>query len=231
MQRLSKVLAAAGVASRRACEKLIFSSAIKVNGEVVTIPYMLVDPTRDSICLNDYPIRHSEAKVYYMVNKPRGYICSNSRIGSKKLVIDLFGGERRRLFTVGRLDQDTTGLLLVTNDGHFSQKVIHPSNNLTKEYLVKVKQEITHQHLYILAQGVFIERKKIKPISVKKIRRGTMKVRVREGKNREVRRMIQDAGLDLLSLVRIRIGALHLGFLREGEWRELNAKERVLIFS
>lgn len=231
MNRLSKVLAAAGVASRRACEKLIFDGKIKVNGEVITTPQTMVDPEKDRILLEDHPIQSQEEKVYYLLNKPRGYTCSNTRLGSKKLVIDLFEGLQKRLFTIGRLDRDTTGLLLVTNDGHFAQQVIHPSKNITKEYLVKTQQEITHEHLQALSKGTLIEGKWIKPVSVKKMRRGTVKIGVKEGKKREVRLMVQNAGLDLLSLSRIRIGGLKLGPLSEGEWRELNETERTLIFS
>ncbi|NGX50966.1 MAG: Ribosomal large subunit pseudouridine synthase B [Chlamydiae bacterium] len=231
MNRLSKVLAAAGVASRRGSEKLIFDGKVRVNDMVITIPQTLVDPDSDRILVDDHPIKSREEKVYYILNKPRGYTCSNTRIGRKKLVIDLFEGMQKRLFTIGRLDRDTTGLLLITNDGHFAQDVIHPSNNLTKEYLVKTKQEITHEHLQALSKGTLIEGKWIKPIKVKKMRRGTIKVGVREGKKREVRLMVQNAGLDLLTLSRIRIGGLKLGALDEGEWRELSKIERKLIFS
>lgn len=231
MQRLSKVLAAAGVASRRAAEELIFDGKVRVNGKVVTTPQTHVDPEKDRILVEDHPIEPVHEKVYFILNKPRGYTCSNSRIGSKKLVIDLFEGENKRLFTIGRLDRDTTGLLLVTNDGHFAQEVIHPSKNITKEYLVKTKQEITHEHLQNLSKGTLIEGKWIKPVSVKKMRRGTLKVGVKEGKKREVRLMVQNAGLDLISLSRIRIGGLKLGPLNEGEWRALTENERKLIFS
>lgn len=231
MKRLAKVLAAAGVASRRACEALIFDGKVKVNGVVVKLPQTLVDPQNDRILLENHPIQAQEEKVYYILNKPRGYTCSNTRLGSKKLVIDLFEGLQKRLFTIGRLDRDTTGLLLITNDGHFAQEVIHPSKNITKEYLVKTQQEITHTHLENLSKGTLIEGKWIRPVSVKKMRRGTVKIGVKEGKKREVRLMVQNAGLDLLSLSRIRIGGLKLGSLNEGEWRELSQKELQMIFN
>lgn len=231
MKRLAKVLAAAGVASRRACEALIFDGKVKVNGVVVKLPQTLVDPQKDRILLEDHPIQAQEEKVYYILNKPRGYTCSNTRLGSKKLVIDLFEGLQKRLFTIGRLDRDTTGLLLITNDGHFAQEVIHPSKNITKEYLVKTQQEITHTHLENLSKGTLIEGKWIRPVNVKKMRRGTVKIGVKEGKKREVRLMVQNAGLELLSLSRIRIGGLKLGPLNEGEWRELSQKELQMIFN
>lgn len=228
--RLSKILAASGFASRRACEALIFEGKVRVNGKLVTVPQTFVDPMKDKIYVDDRLIKIHEEKVYYLLNKPKGYICSNKRIGTKKLVIDLFEGENR-LFTIGRLDRDTTGLLLVTNDGHFAQKVIHPSSNICKEYLVKTQEELTHEHLTALSKGTLIEGKWIRPLKVTKVRRGTVKIAVKEGKKREVRLMVQNAGLNLLSLSRIRIGGLRLGPLEEGEWRTLSEQERHLIFS
>ncbi len=229
--RLSKILAAAGVASRRASEQMIFDGKVRVNGKLVTVPQTLVDPTTDKIQVDDQQVTLKDEKVYYILNKPRGFTCSNKRIGRKKLVVDLFAGLKNRLFTIGRLDRDTTGLLLLTNDGLFAQEVIHPSKNITKEYLVKTRQEITHEHLSELSKGTLIEGKWIRPVRVSKVRRGTLKIAVKEGKKREVRLMVQNAGLTLLSLSRIRIGDLKLGPLQEGEWRELTEEERNLIFA
>ncbi|MCB1106864.1 MAG: rRNA pseudouridine synthase [Chlamydiia bacterium] len=229
--RLSKILAKAGIASRRSCEALIFEGKVRVNREIVTLPQTFVYPMKDKIFIDDKQIELKDEKVYYLLNKPKGFICSNKRIGEKKLVIDLFSKVKNRLFTIGRLDRDTTGLLLVTNDGDFAQKVIHPSNNLSKEYLVKTEQEITHTHLTALSKGTLIEGKWIRPSKVTKVRRGTIKIVVKEGKKREVRLMVQNAGLKLLSLSRIRIGGLRMGPLQEGEWRELSEKERSLIFA
>lgn len=229
--RLSKILAKAGVASRRATEHLIFEGKVRVNGTTITVPQTIVDPTTDKIYVEDRPVTLSDEKVYYILNKPRGFICSNKPMGRKKLVVDLFAHLKHRLFTIGRLDRDTTGLLLLTNDGHFAQKVIHPSNNIAKEYLVKTGQEITHEHLQALSKGTLIEGKWIRPAKVSKIRRGTIKVVVKEGKKREVRLMVQNADLTLLSLSRIRIGGLKLGDLPEGTFRELYEQERSLIFS
>jgi 23S rRNA pseudouridine2605 synthase len=229
--RLSKILAIAGVASRRAAEHLIFDGKVRVNGQIITVPQTFVDPYKDKIFVDDQRVEFKDEKVYFLLNKPKGFICSNKRIGTKKLVIDLFEKVRHRLFTIGRLDRDTTGLILVTNDGHFAQKVIHPSNNISKEYLVKTQQEITHEHLVDLSKGTLIEGKWIKPAKVTKVRKGTLKITVKEGKKREVRLMVQNAGLDLLTLSRIRIGGLRLGPLQEGEWRELSEDDRKLIFA
>jgi 23S rRNA pseudouridine2605 synthase len=229
-KRLSKLLAAAGVASRRACEELIFSGQVTVNGKVITVPQTLVSLDKDTILVDHQPIEALEKKVYYLLNKPTGFICSNKRIGRKRLVLDLFAAHEERLFTVGRLDRDTTGLLIVTNDGHFANKVIHPSANLVKEYLVKVSQEISHEHLIAISKGTLIERSWIKPVSVAKVRRGTLKIGVKEGKKREVRLLVTNVGLTLLSLSRIRIGGLILGNLPIGAWRELSSRERDQIF-
>lgn len=223
--RLSKILAAAGVASRRACEELIFEGKVKVNGLTVTIPQTFVTLGKDKIHVHGRLILDPERKVYYILNKPTGYICSNSRVGSKKIVLDLFD-TNMRLFTVGRLDRDTSGLLIVTNDGHFAQKVIHPSANLTKEYLVKTNKEISLEHLMMISEGILIEGVWVKPTKVIKVRKGTLKVIVKEGKKREVRLLVEKTGLEILSLSRIRIGGLNLGTLPLGSWREMSEKEK-----
>ncbi len=231
MKRLSKALAAAGVASRRACEELIFDGKVTVNGQIVLTPQTLVSWETDEICIDEVPVSKEQERVYFILNKPKGYICTNARLGSKKLVIDLFQDFPYRLFTVGRLDRDTTGLILVTNDGHFANQVIHPSKGLTKEYLVKATQEITHDHLTSIAKGGIIEGTRVKPVRVSKMRKGTVKIVVREGKKREVRLLVQKAGLDIVSLHRIRIGGLVLGNLEFGEFRPLTEKEKKLLLN
>lgn len=229
-QRLSKVLAAAGIASRRACEELIFAGLVKVNEQVVKVPQTLVDGNVDCIVVRDQPIQRVEDKVYYLLNKPVGYICSTRGSSQSKLVLDLFKEEGHRLFTVGRLDKDTGGLLIVTNDGHFANQVIHPSANIHKEYLVKTDQEVTHDHLIAIGHGTLVEGVFVKPIRVEKVRRGTLKVVIGEGKKREVRLLLDAAGLKVKSLTRIRLGGLLLGALPVGSWRPLTDKEKKLIF-
>ena len=229
MKRLSKALAAAGVASRRACEELIFDGKVCVNGETILLPQTLVSWEKDDISVDGKLLKREQEKVYFILNKPKGYICSSARLGSKKLVVDLFSHLNYRLFTVGRLDRDTTGLLIVTNDGHFAQEVIHPSKGQTKEYLIKTVQEITHEHLQSISKGGLIENTWVKPSSVKKVRRGTLTISVHEGKKREVRLLVQKADLDIVSLHRIRIGALVLGNLEVGQWRPLTENEKQLL--
>lgn len=229
-QRLSKALAGAGVASRRACEELIFQGLVKVNDQIIKVPQTLVDLAVDRVTVRNQPIEQAEDKVYYLLNKPVGYICSTRRSGQSKLVLDLFEGEGHRLFTVGRLDKDTEGLLIVTNDGHFANQVIHPSADIDKEYLVKTDQEVTHDHLVAIAHGTLVEGAFVKPIRVEKVRRGTLKVVIGEGKKREVRLLLDAAGLKVKTLTRIRLGGLHLGALSVGSWRPLTDKEKKLIF-
>lgn len=227
-QRLSKVLAAAGVASRRAAETLIFEGKVKVNGQV-TLVQTMVD-ANDKISVNGQVITQPEPKVYYILNKPPGYVCSNKPTKTAKLVVDLFEETGLRLFTVGRLDKDTCGLLLVTNDGHFANSVIHPSGNIHKEYLAKTDEEITPDHLIAMASGTLVEGVFVKPVKVSKVRKGTLKVTIMEGKKREVRLLMESAGLKVRELTRIRLGGLHLGSLELGSWRELTEREKQMIF-
>lgn len=229
-QRLSKFLAAAGVASRRSCEELIFDGKVKVNGAIVLLPQTMVDE-QDIITVSDQPIPKEASKVYYLLNKPIGYICSSKRHNKKtKLVLDLFQEEGKRLFTVGRLDKNTQGLLLVTNDGHFANRVIHPSSNIQKEYLAKTDQEITVEHLMAISHGTLVEGIYVKPLHVKKVRRGTLKVCISEGKKHEVRHLLEAAGLKVKELTRIRLGGLQLGSLPAGQWRSLSETEKTAIF-
>lgn len=229
-QRLSKVLASAGIASRRACETLIFDGKVSVNGEIATQPQTLVSLEEDDVRIESTRVKALEEKVYYLLNKPRNFVCSNKPLGRKKLVVDLFP-DSHRLFTVGRLDRDTTGLLIVTNDGHFAQKIIHPSANIEKEYLVKVNSHITHDNLVAISRGGMVEGGFVKPVRVTKVRRGTLKVVVKEGRKREVRVLVQKAGLDIRELSRIRIGGLQLGPLSEGDYRPLTNSEKEAIFN
>lgn len=229
-KRLSKALAAAGIASRRACEEIIFEGRVQVNGITVLIPQTLVDWESDRISVDGSSVKGEEAKACYILNKPKGIICSNVRVGRKPIILDLFPSFHERLFTVGRLDKDSTGLLLVTNDGQFAQQVIHPSARITKEYLVKTMQEITPEHLESLSQGARVDDQWVRPVSVQKVRRGTFKICVKEGKKHEVRIIAERAGLKVVELIRIRIGGLLLGTLPEGEYRPLTEKDRKQLF-
>lgn len=229
--RLSKILAAHGVASRRKCEELIFAKKVKVNDSLVTVPQTLVDPAVDKITVDGEEIKGSCKKVYLMMNKPRGYTCTHEQVRGKKIIYDLLEEFEERLFSIGRLDRDTSGLLLFTNDGHFANSVIHPSNNITKEYLVKTIEPITDLHLKAISAGIRIDGKQVLPVKVKKVRNETMKIAVKEGKKHEVRLLIKHAGLTLRELKRIRIGGLVLSTLKEGAFSHLSENDKKQIFS
>jgi len=200
-----------------------------VNDEVTLVPQTMVD-SNDKITVDGKTITKAQPKVYYILNKPPGYVCSNKPTKTAKLVIDLFVETELRLFTVGRLDKDTCGLLLVTNDGHFANKVIHPSGCVHKEYLAKTDEEITPDHLIAMSSGTLVEGVFVKPVSVSKVRKGTLKVTIMEGKKREVRLLMEAAGLKVRELTRIRLGGLHLGTLPLGSWRALTEREKQMIF-
>lgn len=224
MQRLSKILAERGISSRRGAEKIIEEKRVRVNGVLIKKPLFFVDEENDRITVDDNPIPSKEKKMYLLLNKPKGYLCTNELI-NKKRVIDLFRELPYRLFTVGRLDKETSGLLIVTNDGIFANKIMHPSSNIEKEYLAKVANEISHEDLIKISEGTYVEGSFVKPAFVKKVRRGTLKVIVKEGKKHEVRLLIQNTGLKILELKRIRIGPLLLGKMKEGTYRPLKQQE------
>lgn len=228
-QRIAKYLASCGIASRRKCEELIFDGKVSVNGEVTYLPQTLIDGT-ETISVNGKKLGKKEKKVYFILNKPLNTLCSPNGSKRSKLVTDLFEGVKERLFTVGRLDKDTTGLLILTNDGDFTNQVIHPSSNIQKEYIAKTDCEISDDHLKTIAAGITVEGTFVKPLSVKKVRKGTVKVVVGEGKKREVRFLIAAAGLEVRELKRTRIGNLTLGSLPIGQWRSMTERERQLIF-
>lgn len=229
-ERLSKFLASVGVASRRACEELIFSGQVSVNGQIVLLPQTKVDET-DAIKINGKPIAKKPKLLYFALNKPKGYVCTHAKGLHSRIVMDLFKDFNERLLTAGRLDKETDGLLIVTNDGEYANKVIHPSSNITKEYLVKVKEEVTHDHLIAISNGTLVEGIFVKPKKVSKVRKGTLRVSVSEGKKHEVRCLAFAAGLTVISLTRIRIGGLLLGNLAPGTWRPLGEKERLAVFN
>lgn len=229
-QRLSKILASHGVASRRACEKLIFSRRVKVNGKTIIEPQMGVNPSVDTILVDNKPLQKKTSKTYLLFNKPRGFVCSHNKESHKKVIYDLFGQEPARLFSAGRLDRETTGLLIVTSDGIFANHVMHPSSNILKEYIIKTDKEILDSHLKIIQEGCYVEGVWVTPHKVVKVRRGTLKIVVSEGKKREVRTLVANADLNILELKRVAIGSLRLGSLREGCYRPLTPREKELLF-
>lgn len=227
-QRLSKVLAAAGVASRRSSEDLIFEGRVTVNGSVCNTPQTKVDPARDVIYVNGSRLpKKLPPKVYLALNKPKGYICSSGEKDTKS-VISLFddylkswdkrnaGQPKPRLFTVGRLDVATSGLIIVTNDGEFAQKISHPSSSLSKEYIATIDGVVNKRHLVAISDGTVIDGVDCTPDAVELLPqqpdkpRSRIRVVVHEGRNHEVRELVKNAGLKIYSLKRVRIGAFRL---------------------
>jgi 23S rRNA pseudouridine2605 synthase len=229
-QRLAKFLAHAGIASRRHSEELVFDGLVKVNGSVELLPQTLVCANKDTIEFEGKRVFPKKQSVTYVLNKPKRYLCSNARNSEQdRLVIDLFPDDER-LFTVGRLDRDTLGLLLVTTDGALAHKVMHPSSNISKEYLVRTNKEITDVHLKQISNGTYVEGALVKPVSVRKMRRGTLKITVKEGRKHEVRLLVSRTGLPVKELTRIRIGGLVLGNLPVGHYRPLTEREERALF-
>ncbi|GAV77191.1 PseudoU_synth_2 domain-containing protein/S4 domain-containing protein [Cephalotus follicularis] len=227
-QRLSKVLAAAGVASRRSSEELIFEGRVTVNGSVCNTPQTRVDPARDIIYVNGNRLpKKLPPKVYLALNKPKGYICSSGEKDFKS-VTSLFddylkswdkrnsGIPKPRLFTVGRLDVATTGLIIVTNDGDFAQQLSHPSSKLPKEYIASIDGEVNKRHLIAISSGTVIEGIQCIPDSVELLPRQPdmprprLRIVVHEGRNHEVRELVKNAGLEIYSLKRVRVGGFRL---------------------
>ncbi|KAI3470509.1 hypothetical protein Pfo_027172 [Paulownia fortunei] len=227
-QRLAKVLAAAGVASRRSSEELIFQGKVTVNGSVCNTPQTRVDPGRDVIYVNGSRLaKKLPPKVYFALNKPKGYICSAGEKETKS-VMSLFddfmkswnkrnpGLPKPRLFTVGRLDVATTGLIIVTNDGEFANKVSHPSSNLSKEYIATINGVVNKRHLLAISEGTIIEGVHCTPDLVEllpqqpDISRPRLRIVVHEGRNHEVRELVKHAGLQIHALKRVRIGGFRL---------------------
>ncbi|MCL7043562.1 hypothetical protein MKW94_004202, partial [Papaver nudicaule] len=213
-QRISKVLAAAGVASRRKCEELVFEGRVTVNGSVCKTPQTKVDLAKDNIYVNGNRIsRKLPPKVYLALNKPKGYICSNvdKELKSVFALLDDYwkgwskqntGLPRPRLFTVGRLDVATTGLIIVTNDGDFAQKLSHPSSNLTKEYIAAVEGVVSKRQLVTISEGKVIDGAKCIPDAVEllpqqpNVSKSRLRIVVHEGRNHEVRELVKNAGLE-----------------------------------
>jgi len=226
-QRLQKVLAAAGIDSRRKCEELILDGAVRVNRKVVDKLPAFVDPEKDVIIVNGKKIRAAR-KVYFLLNKPKGVICTNRDPQGRKKAIDLVN-TNERIFCVGRLDVDTTGLIILTNDSELTNKLTHPRYGLAKTYVVRVKGEIAGGQIEKLKKGVWLAGGKTGRASVKILKRGhkesSIEITIRQGLNRQVRRMLTKVGLSVKSLTRTRIAKLTTRGLGVGKFRTLTKTE------
>jgi len=223
--RLQKYMADCGVASRRKCEEYIVQGKVKVNGKVVTELGTKVNPEKDEVRFNGKIIKQEEKKVYIILNKPKGYVTTNSDQFHRKSVIDLIH-EDVRVYPIGRLDMYTEGLLLLTNDGEFSNKMMHPRNKIEKTYVVTTDTNITKEQIDKLKNGVDIGDYITKPAKVRIISKDKIEIIISEGKNRQVRRMCDAVEINLLNLKRIKIGNIELGKLQTGKYRYLTEEEK-----
>ena len=234
MERLQKVIAASGIASRRKAEELIKDGKVKVNGKVITELGTKVS-NKDEIEVNN-KIIEKETKEYYLLNKPRGVITSTSDDKGRKTVIDLIQ-TNSRIYPVGRLDYDTTGVLLLTNDGEFSNIMTHPKNNVDKVYLAKLNGIIKGEQINKLKDGVKLDdivvkasRVKLKKVDPEK-NTSMVEITIHEGKNHQVKRMFDRVGFLVDKLTRERIGIFNLEGLKSGEYRKLTPKEVQIVYS
>ena len=222
-ERVQKVLARAGLGSRRVCDEMVAARRVRVNGAIAD-PGTRVDPESDRIEVDGVAIGVRPGLVYYLVNKPRGVVSTSSDPQGRPTVVEMVP-EEPRVFSVGRLDVETEGLLLLTNDGDLAQRVAHPSHGVDKEYLAEVKGTLTRGALRQLREGVELDDGMTAPAKVSQVGPGAVRIVLHEGRNRQVRRMCDAVGHPVLRLVRVRIGPLSDRKLAPGEWREMTQAE------
>ena len=231
LQRLQKVLAAAGVGSRRHCEALIATNRVAVDGEPVTQLGTKVDPDRAHITVDGKPLQGPPEKVHILLNKPVGYTSTRFDPHAKHTVIELVPDAGAFLYPVGRLDVNTSGLLILTNDGELANLLTHPSHGISKTYTAVVRGRVSARALRELEKGVVLEDGVTAPARARLISysrerdASTVEITIHEGRKRQVRRMFEAVGHHLLQLARVRLGTLELGGLREGQSRRLTKKE------
>ncbi|MBE7035212.1 MAG: rRNA pseudouridine synthase [Ruminococcaceae bacterium] len=227
--RLQKFLALCGCASRRAAENLITDGRVCVNGVPVTTLGTKIDPEADFVTVDQKPVTKPEEKVYIMLNKPAGYVTTAKDNFNRQTVLDLIPDSLGRLYPVGRLDYDTQGLLLLTNDGELTNRLTHPRHQVNKTYLALVAGFPSNEDIEALQKGVMIDGKKTQPakvIIVGKTENATkLSITIHEGRNRQVRKMCAAIGHATISLTRIAEGPIKLGDLALGSWRHLTEDE------
>lgn len=226
--RLQKYLAECGVASRRKSEELISSGKVKVNGKKAVIGDK-VDPKKDRVSVFGKKIKSVEKTVYIMLNKPRGYITTMKDEHDRKCVSELVKDIGVRIYPVGRLDRESEGLLIMTNDGDFANSLTHPSKHIPKTYRVTIRPGITKQQLKSFSEGIEIDGKTTLPADIKVIEeqenRTVVQVTIYEGRNRQIRKMLDFMGIEVARLKRVKVGSLKLGMLKQGDYRELTPEE------
>ena len=225
-QRLQKVLAAAGVGSRRRCEELILEGAVEVNGKVVEKLPAFVEPESDVIVVDGKRIRQAE-KVYFLLNKPKGVICTNHDPYGRRKAIDLIDTDER-VFCVGRLDFDTTGAIIITNDSELANRLTHPKYELAKTYEVKVKGRIEGEAIEKIKKGVWLSEGKTGRAAVKVLKRSNreslLEITISQGLNRQVRRSLAKVGFKVKALRRTKIGDITIKRLAVGAYKKLSKK-------
>ncbi len=226
--RLQKYLALCGAASRRHAEEMIADGRVKVNGHVITEMGVQVEE-EDEVRLDGKIMRPENVKKYVIYHKPAGEVTTVNDPEGRACVLDHFRDYPVRLFPAGRLDYDSEGLLLLTNDGELTEKMLHPSNEVDKSYLARVTGEVTMESVRQLRAGVMLDDHRTSPAKVRIVKLEAFAtqvlVTIHEGRNRQVRRMFEAVGHQVLQLRRVRFGPLELGELRRGEWRELRPEE------
>ena len=234
MERLQKVIAQAGIASRRKAEELIKDGKVKVNGEVIKELGTKVSES-DKVEVNNKPIE-KETKEYYLLNKPRGVITTTNDEHGRKTVTDLIETSAR-IYPVGRLDYDTTGAILLTNDGEFANILMHPSNKIDKVYLAKLEGIIKGEQINALKNGVMLDDVLVKAsrVKLKKVNQENLtsmvEITIHEGKNHQVKRMFESVGFHVEKLTRERIGIFDINNLKSGQYRKLTPKEVQIVYS
>lgn len=219
--RLNKYIASLNIASRREADKLIKDGKVKVNGNIVNNPAIQVEEKDKIICeIEDY----KSEKIYIKLNKPIGYVVSNNKKEGKP-IYRLLDEKLKNLYPVGRLDKDSKGLILFTNDGIFSRKIIGENSDCEKEYYVKLNDNISDGALKKLEFGISLDGKKLKPAIVKRVSKNSFNIILKEGKNRQIRRMCEKVGFEVILLKRIRIAEIYLNELKEGDFEYLTKEE------
>ena len=226
--RLQKYLSECGVASRRKAEDLIAAGKVKVNGKPATIGDK-IDPKNDTVVVAGKKVRKSKKNTYIMLHKPRGFITTLSDEMGRKCVAQLIEDVGTRIYPVGRLDRDSEGLLLLTDDGEFANLLTHPTHHVPKTYRVTIRPTITDEQITALTTGILIDGRMTMPSEVrvleKKEGRVVIEIIIYEGRNRQIRKMCDALGLEVARLKRTQIGSVKLGMLKQGDWRNLTDEE------